>query len=361
MSAERGYLRETGNLLFHSALVGVLIAVFVGGGFTYTGQRVLVTGDTFVNAETSYDSLTPGRFFGDGSLQPYTLKLDRLDVAYEQQNVAAFGEPIDYTAHVTSLVPGGRPQKSVIKVNSPLSVAGTSVYLLGNGYAPQFTVRNADGSVAFHGYVPFRPQNTQMTSLGVVKVPETTNPKKQIGLVGFLYPTPAEQTDGSFVSIFPGVGKQSLVSFFVYEGDVGLDSGTPRNVYELDTSHMKQVAGRTDPVQLTIGQTKTLPDGLGTVTLDGITRYAAFDIHHDPSQGIVALFVALAVIGLITSLLVPRRRLWVKVREDGDEVVVEYAGLARGDDPNLARAVNELATKHRAELPETAREPATVP
>jgi cytochrome c biogenesis protein len=361
VSAERGYLRESGNLLFHSALVGVLITVFVGGGFTYTGQRVLVTGDTFVNAETGYDSLSPGRFFGDGSLQPYTLRLDKLDVTYEKRNVAAFGQPLDYTAHVTTKDGlNGPVQQSTIKVNSPLDIGGTSVYLLGNGYAPQFTVRNADGSVAFHGYVAFRPQNEQMTSLGVVKVNQTTNPKKQIGLVGFLYPTPAEQTDGSFVSIFPSIGKQSLVSFFVYEGNVGLDSGAPKNVYELDTSGMKQVAGRTDPVQLTIGQTKTLPDGLGTVTLDGITRYAAFDIHHDPSQRLVALFVALAVLGLIVSLLVPRRRMWVKVREDGDEVLVEYAGLARGDDPNLARAVADLEQQHRAALPEAVREPAGV-
>lgn len=361
VSAERGYLRESGNLLFHSALVGVLITVFVGGGFTYTGQRVLVTGDTFANTELGYDSLSPGRFFSDASLAPFSLKLDKLDVTYEQQNIAAFGQPLDYTAYVTTKDGvNGPPKQATIKVNSPLDIGGTSVYLLGNGYAPQFTVRNADGSLAFHGYVPFRPQNAQMTSLGVVKVNETTDRKKQIGLVGFLYPTPAEQKDGSFVSIFPSVGSQSLVSFFVYEGNVGLDAGTPRNVYELDTSKMKQVAGRADPVQLTIGQTKTLPDGLGTVTLDGITRYAAFDIHHDPSQGLVALFVALAVLGLIVSLLVPRRRLWVKVREDGDEVVVEYAGLARGDDPNLQRAVADLEKQHRAALPEAAREPAGV-
>lgn len=360
VSAERGYLRETGNLLFHSALVGVLVAVFVGGGFTYTGQKVLTTGDTFVNTATQYDSLNPGRFFGDGSLAPYSLKLDRLDVTYEQRNIAAFGQPLDYTAHVTTRLPNGTPQQATIKVNSPLDIGGTSVYLLGNGYSAHFTVKNPDGSVAFSQYVPFRPQNTQMTSLGVVKVPDTTDQKKQIGMVGFLYPTAAEQTDGSFTSIFPAVGKQTLVSMFVYEGDVGLDAGTPKNVYELDTSRMKEVAGRTDPLQLTIGQTKTLPDGLGTVTLDGVTRYAAFDIHHDPSQGLVALFVGLAVLGLITSLLVPRRRLWIKVREDGDEVVVEYAGLARGDDPNLERAVADLRTRHRAALPEPAPEPAPV-
>lgn len=360
VSAERGYLRESGNLLFHSALVGVLVTVFIGGGFTYTGQKVVVTGDTFVNLQTQYDSLNPGRFFSDASLKPYSLKLDKLDVTYEQQNLAAFGEPIDYTAHVTTRLPGGKPQHAIVKVNAPLSIAGTSVYLLGNGYAPHFTVRNPNGSIAFQGYVPFRPQNTQMTSLGVVKVPDTTNQKKQIGMVGFLYPTAAEQTDGSFTSIFPSVGKQSLVSMFVYEGDVGLDSGTPRNVYELDTSGMKQVAGVKDPFQLKIGQTKALPDGLGSVTLDGVTRYAAFDIHHDPSQGWVALFVALAVLGLITSLLVPRRRLWVKVREDGHAIVVEYAGLARGDDPNLGRAVADLERRHREALPAVAREHAPV-
>jgi cytochrome c biogenesis protein len=360
VSAERGYLRESGNLLFHSALVGVLVTVFLGGGFTYTGQRVLVAGDTFVNAETSYDSLSPGRFFTDDSLSPYSLTLKDLDVKYEQQNVAAFGQPLDYTAHVVTRLPNGTPQTATVKVNSPLAVAGTEVYLLGNGYAPHFTVRNTDGSVAFQGYVPFRPQNEQMTSLGVVKVPDTEDVKKQIGLVGFLYPTAAEQTDGSFTSIFPSVGKQSLVSFFVYEGNVGLDAGTPRNVYELDTTGMKQVAGQKDPVQLRIGQTQTLPDGLGTVKLDGITRYAAFDIHHDPSQGLVALFVALAVIGLISSLLIPRRRMWIKVRDDGEEVLVEYAGLARGDDPNLVRAVADLEKQHRAALPASVRETAGV-
>jgi cytochrome c biogenesis protein len=360
VSAERGYLRETGNLLFHSALVCVLVTVFVGGGFTYTGQRVLVTGDTFVNGQTSYDTLTPGRFFTDGSLQGFSLKLDRLDVAYEQKNLAAFGEAIDYTAHVTTRLPDQQPQSTTIKVNHPLEIAGTSVYLLGNGYAAHVTVTNPDGTVAYSQAVPFRPQNAQMTSLGVVKVPDTTNPKKQIGLVGFLYPTAAEQTDGSFTSIFPSAGKQSLVSFLVYAGNVGLDAGTPRNVYELDTSHMQEVAGTKHPVQLKVGQTQTLPDGLGTVKLDGITRYAAFDIHHDPSQQWVALFVALAVLGLITSLLVPRRRMWIKVREEGDEVVIEYAGLARGDDPNLARAVADLEKKHRAVLPEATREKASV-
>ena len=70
---------------------------------------------------------------------------------------------------------------------------------------------------------------------------------------------------------------------------------------------------------------------------------------------------ALAVLGLITSLLVPRRRLWVRIAEDpAGGLTVEYAGLARGDDPGLARAVAELEREHRAALPAAAGEPAAV-
>ncbi|MDQ1513501.1 MAG: cytochrome c biosis protein, partial [Microbacteriaceae bacterium] len=181
VSAERGYLRETGNLVFHAALVGILISVFVGGGFTYTGQRILVAGQTFVNNGTQYDTLSPGRFFTDGSLQPFSLTLDSLAVQYEQQNPAALGQPLDYTATVTTRTPGSAPERHTIKVNEPLEIGGTSVYLLGNGYAPHLTVRNADGSRAFSGYVPFRPQDAKLTSLGVVKV--TNAAPKQVGLV----------------------------------------------------------------------------------------------------------------------------------------------------------------------------------
>ena len=354
VSAERGYLRETGNLLFHGALVGVLLTVFVGGGFTWTGQVVVPTGTSFANLESQYDTITKGRFFSDDSLQKYSLKLDRLDVTYEKQLGPAFGQPLDYTAHVTTRTDGGAPVERTIKVNSPLDIGGTSVYLLGNGYAADRTVRNADGSVAWTGVQPFQPQDPRtMTSLGVVKAFKTTDPEKQIGLVGFLYPTAAERTDGTYASIFPSAGSQSLVSFFAYEGVIDDGSGRPQNVYELDTKALglKQVAGRTNPVQMGIGQTATLPDGLGSVTLNGITRYAAFDVHHDPSQGLVALFVGLSVLGLITSLLVPRRRLWVKVTEQQDgDLLVEYAGLARGDDPGLERAVADLQRDHRDSL-----------
>ena len=355
VSGERGYLRETGNLLFHGALVGVLVSVFVGSGFTYTGQKVIATGQTFVNSELSYDSLSKGRFFTDASLAPYSIRLDKLAVTYEKKNPNALGEPIDYTATVTTKVPGEAAKRQTIKVNQPIDIGGTTVYLLGNGYAPEITVRNADGTIAFRDTVPFRPTGVGrgMASLGVVKAPDTGNRSRQIGLNGFLYPTPVQLTDGTFESIFPTVGTQTLLSLNAYVGELGLDSGQTQNVYVLDTGRMKKVAGAKTPnkaIELGIGQTQPLPDGLGSVTFDGVTRFAALDVHHDPSQGWVACFVALAVLGLITSLLVPRRRMWVRVTAERTGLRVEYAGLARGDDPGLARAVADLAADHRRVL-----------
>ena len=348
IAAERGYLRETGNLVFHAGLVGVLVSVFIGGGFTYTGQRVLPVGQTFVNEQQAYDSISTGRFFGDSSLQPYAITLDSLSVKYEQHNLAALGEPIDYTAKVTTQVPGQQPQHRIIKVNDPLTIGGSQVYLLGNGYAARISVRDAKGKTVYSGTVPFRPQSNTMTSLGVVKVGSAS--PKQIGLIGFLYPTAQKLTTGALTSIYPDL-ENPVVTFNVWTGDLG--SG-PQNVYTLDTTHMTQVAGPTTKVkgiELTPAKpTVTLPNGLGTVHLDGITRFAALDIHHDPSQGWVGGFVVFTVAGLITSLLVPRRRMWLKVTDEDGALHLEYAGLARGDDPALERAVAEFAEEHRGAL-----------
>jgi cytochrome c biogenesis protein len=348
ISAERGYLRETGNLVFHASLVGILVAVAIGGSFGYSGQKIVVAGEPFVNYVGGYDSFTRGRLVSDLALDPYRVTLDELDVVYESQNVHAKGQPLDYTAHVTVQQPGATSaDRTTIKVNSPLQVDGTDVYLLGNGYAPRITVRNAAGAVAFSGAVPFLPQDRNLTSVGVVKVPDGL--AKQLGMIGFFYPTAAQLPSGALTSGYPDL-RDPMLQLNVYQGDLGLDKGIPVSVYTLDTDKLTQIAGRgTDvpAVDLRPGSSVDLPNGLGSVTFDGVSRYASLEIHHDPSQVWVLIFAVLVLAGLLTSLFVPRRRLWVKVlpEEDG-RLRVEYAGLARGDDPGLAAAVTELADEH---------------
>ena len=351
VSAERGYLRETGNLVFHVALLGILVAVGFGGGFGYTAQRVVTVGQTFVNTGVNYDSFNPGRFVDESALPAYSLTLDDLDVEYETENRNAIGQPLDFTAHVTARVPGEQAHDTTIKVNEPLSIAGTNVYLLGNGYAPTITVRNPDGKVVFQESVPFLPQDANLTSTGIVKVADGM--PVQLGMIGFFYPTKHELASGALASSNPDLLDPEL-TLRVYSGNLGIDEGVPVSVYALDPSGMTPVAAPGADVEslaLVPGQTVQLPGGLGSITLDGVKRYASFDVHHDPTQLWVALFAGLVLLGLLASLFVPRRRLWVKVVEGRDgSLRVEYAGLARGDDPGLDAAVEQLADRHAAAL-----------
>ena len=358
VSAERGYLRETGNLVFHASLVGVLLAVGIGGGLTYTGQRVVVEGQTFVDALTDFDSFNPGRFVNSDALVPYTLSLQKFDVTYQPYGEPGSGQAGDFVAHVTTQLDGGRPQSGEVRVNHPLDLAGDRVYLLGNGYAPTVTVRNAKGDIVFHDSIPFLPQDANLTSLGVIKIPDGL--PEQLGLVGFFYPTSVKMSTGAFTSAYPAL-VNPVLTLNVYGGDLGINNGTPRSVYALDQTGMTQLTGGktgVDSIELEPGKTAQLPKGMGTITFDdmspagstdgsqSVKRFVSLSIHHDAAGPWVLLFAAFAVAGLVVALFVPRRRMWVKARPDGAAVRLEYAGLARGEDPTLGEAVGAVADKH---------------
>ncbi|WP_349899786.1 cytochrome c biogenesis protein ResB [Parafrigoribacterium soli] len=360
VSAERGYLRETGNLVFHTALLGVLIAVGVGGSIGYTGQKAVVVGQSFVNVRGAFDSFNPGRLFSDDFLQPYRLVVNSFEAKYEAKNLDALGEAIDFTAKLTSYGPGDSGTKRVLKVNDPLRLGGNEVYLLGNGYAPKITVRDAGGKVVFTDNVLCLPQDANLTSICTVKVPDGL--KKQLGMVGFFYPTASPLSSGAFTSVHPDLGNP-LLTLRVYAGDLGINKGVPKSVYSLDPTGMTQIAGgtaTTPALELKPGETATLPGGYGSIAFENaspkaasndlsksVKRFVSLDVHSDPTQGWVLLFVSFAVLGLLTSLFVPRRRVWVKVIEGEDGTLrIEYAGLARGEDPGLDAAVADIARRH---------------
>ena len=341
VSAERGYLRETGNLVFHFSLIGVLLAVGIGGGTSFSGQRVLVEGETFVNNLAAYDSFSPGTFFNESMLVPFSVSLDRFEVDFDLKNRTNVGTPLDFRAFVSSrLAPEAPAERGVIRVNEPLAMPGANLYLTGNGYAPHITIRDADGNITYAGASPFLPQSPTYTSLGVIKVPDV---EKQFGIISFFYPTVDTLSTGALTSIYPAP-IDPLLTMNVYVGDLGLDGGVPQNVYALDTSKMKQVAGGKSGVKglrLELGQTAELPQGLGTVTFDSIKRFASLDVSYNPGGLWVLIFALLALAGVTTSLLVPRRRVWVRNTTDGFEV----AALARGDDPILEKVVSDIAAE----------------
>nr|WP_233494897.1 cytochrome c biogenesis protein ResB [Microbacterium sp. TS-1] len=361
VSAERGYLRETGNLVFHGALVGVLISVGIGGGLTYTGQTVIVEGDTFVNSlGLGYTSFNPGRFVDTDQMPPYSLTLDKFDVTYGPfTGGPGHGMAGDFLAHLTVTEPGQEPRDGDVRVNHPYGIEGDRVYLMGNGYAPTITVRDAAGEVVFSEDVPFLPQDNNMTSIGVVKIADGM--PKQLGFAGFFYPTAATLETGAIASAY-GDLTNPLVTFRVYEGDLGIDDGTPRSVYTLDPTGMEQIAGGDSGVaslELEPGQTVDLPGGRGTVTFEdqrasgaeaAVKRYVSLSIHRDVGAPFVLVFAILATLGLLAGLFVPRRRLWVKATPVDGAIRLEYAGLARGEDPAIAQAVADVSRGHLAAL-----------
>ena len=351
VSAERGYLRETGNLVFHTALVGVLISVAIGGSFGYSGQRVVVEGQKFVNVLGDYDSFNPGRFFESDVLAPFRISLDEFSATYELENKAALGQATDYSAFVTTTDADGSEGSADIKVNEPLDIGGTQVFLLGNGYAPTITVRDPEGTVVWTDSVPFLPQDAHLTSLGVVKVPDGL--AEQVGMIGFFYPTRATLESGALTSGYPEL-LDPLLTLRVYTGDLGLDSGVPRSVYQLAVDDLTPIAGTGADVaalEIAPGETVEIPNGLGTIELSDVKRFASFDVHNDPSQIWVLTFAILILAGLFSGLFIPRRRVWIKATENDDgTITLEYAGLARGEDPRLEAAVADISAAHAKQL-----------
>jgi cytochrome c biogenesis protein len=337
VSAEKGYIRETGNLIFHFSLIGVLIAVGVGGGLSFSGQRVLVVGDSFVNNLASYDSFSPGTFFDESQLEPFSVTLDDFQVLYDLQNPNNLGQPIDFIATVTS-----EGKQSEVRVNYPLEAPGASIYLTGNGFAPVITVFDGEGNIAFSGPSVFLPQDSNMTSLGVIKVPDAL--PEQVGIIAFFYPTAQQLDSGAYTSIYPDP-IDPLMTMNVYSGDLGLDEGIPKNVFALDTTDLEVVASRdgpNDPIQLRIGETVDLPNQLGKVRFDGLLRFASLDVAYNPGGIWVLFFAMLSLFSMGLSLMTPRRRIWVRRNGDG---TIELAALARSDDPRLEEVLDEIRSE----------------
>jgi cytochrome c biogenesis protein len=337
VGAERGYVREIGNILFHLSLIGVLAFMAVGSLLSYSGQKIIVEGEGFANTLVAYDSFTPGSAFSEDRLAPFSMTLEGFEAEFDRESETHYGQPLDFTATMTVQEgTGGEPRREELKVNHPLDLNGTRIYLVGNGYAPEMTVRDGNGDIAFQGPVVAQVQDQLYTSLMVVKAPDAQ--PEQLGFVGFFLPTAYTGEDGVAVSIDPEPYKPEI-NLNSYYGDLGLDDGEPQNVYVLDTDNLTELNNRNleaGGITLTPGETYELPEGKGSISFDGVTRYVGLDIHYDPGKWGVGFFAILALVSLGVSLFVRRRRVWVRGATGPEgSTMVEYGLLARGEDFGL--------------------------
>ena len=345
VAAERGHWRETGNLVFHLSLLLLLVAVALGSLFGFKASVLVVEGRAFSNTVTAYDTFTGGAAFDDGSLDPFTVALDGLAVRYQADGDQR-GAPRDFRAAVTyTSTPDGLQRRGVLRVNHPLRIDGTKVFLLGNGYAPEFTVRDSTGTVVFSGPVPFLPRDGNMASTGVVKVFNSS--PEQLGFDGLFLPTAVLDPAAGPISVYPDTTlPRAVLTAFI--GDLGVDDGTPQSVYSLDRSGLRQVRGETGEFlaqSLAPGTTMQLPDGAGSITFDGVRRWASLQVARNPGTGPALAAAVLALAGLMLSLFVRRRRVWVRASADNDgRTLVEVAGLVRSEADSREVLADEVAS-----------------
>lgn len=325
IAAEKGYLRETGNLLFHLSLIVVLLGIAGSSVFGMRGEAIVNVGERFINTPTNYDNLTPGRFFSLESLPTFTIRVDNFSASYDRKTTQA----LDYELKVTTKDSVDSSEvNQIVKVNKPLTFGSTRVYLQANGYSPLVTVRDSAGIVKFEGPVPFLPQDSNLSSIGAIKVPDM---EPQIGFVSSFFPTAArDEVRGGFSSFPELLDPRLLVS--VWKGDLKMDDGVPQSIYRIDTTDMERIG----LWALSIGESYSFE--VGSITLNGVVPWVNLQVVRDPGKQYALIGSILAIVGLLISLFIRQRRIWV--REVGGNL--EIAGLALNKLPGLEDEIGKM-------------------
>ncbi|MGS0687594.1 cytochrome c biogenesis protein ResB [Nakamurella sp. GG22] len=379
ISAEKGYLREVGNLVFHLSLVGLLVAIAVGKLVGYEGSVIVNVGSQFCSTSpASYDNFRPGLLVDGTQLSPFCVDVEQFTASYTDA-----GQASGFLAKVRSQsgadAGSDRWQSADLQVNDPLRLDGERLYLLGHGFTPHFRITYPDGTVRDYSQ-PFAPaaNDPNFTSEGAVKVldpPGATGDevrKQQLAIVGIFAPT-ATLHGGIMTSSFPAPDNPG-VAVDIYRGDLGMEGGRSQSVFSIDTAQVDRgLLTKQARTNLTVGESVTLDDGT-SITFTGFNEWVSLQTSFDPAQVWALVFSVTLLVGLMVSLICKRRRVWFRLRPAGgavhgagagesdragggvgvraDRTVVEIGGLARTDQAGYGEEFEKLAGL--VEAPDTA-------
>jgi cytochrome c biogenesis protein len=334
LSAEKGYLKETGNLLFHLSLVALLLGLAGGKLWGYEGSILVTEGQGFCNSFQQYDTYSSGPLIDSGDLSPLCVDLEDFRAEYEENLTAA-----SFTADIRYGSPGEEGRPTTIGVNEPLRLDGDRIYVTGHGFSPTFTVTAPDGTSLDDVSVPFLPSDqSTMASQGALKVPDLgADGDDQLALEGFFAPTGLVQ-GGILTSVDPRP-LAPQVAIVAYQGYLGLDSGIPQSVYSLDASQIDRGSlNEVGSANLSVGESTTLPDGT-TIAFTGYREFAALQYSHDPGQTWVLGASIALLTGLLGMLLLRRERVFARATTDPRDggTVLTLASLTRGSGENAPR------------------------
>jgi cytochrome c biogenesis protein len=346
LSAEKGYLKEAGNLLFHLSLVALLVALAGGRLWGYEGSILVTEGQGFCNTFQQYDTYSAGPLVEGGDLSELCVDLEDFRAEYETDLTAA-----SFRADIRFGGPGEEGQARSIGVNDPLRAEGDRVYVTGHGYAPRFTVTTPTGRTFTDVSAPFLPTNqSTMASEGALKLPDLgADADSQLAIQGLFAPTGVVR--GGILDSTDPRPLAPQVAIIAYQGYLGLDSGRPQSVYAIDQEQIDRGAlVEVDRGNLALGETLTLPDGTA-ITFTGYSPFAAMQLSHDPGQVWVLVAAIAVLVGLLAMLLLRRERVFARAAPapTGGGTVLTVGSLTRGGGESGERFA-ELADELRAAL-----------
>jgi cytochrome c biogenesis protein len=324
VAAEKGSLREIGSLLFHWAFFLLLVGVIAGKGTGFTGRAVVTEGETFVDALRNYSGqIRTGRYFG-GGFTGVEMTLVDFEDRYRRN-----GQPLDFVSRLRFVERAdGSERTEVIRVNHPASVDGLRVFQEGFGWAPVVKV-SLDGEPLWSSPIEMSrdvpPEGVPAAAMpwrGSVKL-TSLDPDVMITLE--LWPDIR-----AFVSLREtGEPTPMLVAFgpFIrYAVHVG--SIANPDPAELDTTGLRRV----DAGVLEAEGTKrsSAPDIEGELELSfpELRQYSVLLITRDVGIPVVLAAAILVLVGLIPSLYVSRRKVWIRAEAAPDGALVKIGGFA---------------------------------
>lgn len=350
IAAEKGYTRELFNLIFHLGIVGMIVTAGLGRLFYYEGHVIVVTNgeqnqqnSVFCNTATAnYDSFRAGANFDGTGLTTFCFEAHDFSADYLANGQAEmFRSNISYAVGDDIQNDPETWEDYELRVNHPLRIEGDRVYLQGHGFAPTFTVTWPNGETRTQT-VQWRPDDpTFFLSSGVVRFdpPAGMYPdlyerrQNQLAIQGLFAPTAEWEGDNNelLTSSYPAM-RDPAVAIDIYRGDNGLDTGIGQSLFSLDSTLMHSgVLQKIERVNLQIGDTVTLDDGT-TVSFDGASEFANYQISRDPTQNWVLVTTVISLVSLVGSLMIRRRRIWVRFYpQENGTTRVETGGLARTD------------------------------
>ena len=146
VSAERGYLREVGNLLFHLAVLVVLVGFAIGTLFGYKGGVILVQG--LAVQQQPRRSTTTSCPAACSTPTGWTRSASPSTTSTSTGCSSRDGARVRRRARATARRPATRRSPTTCGSTTRSTIGGTELFLIGHGYAPVVTVRDGNGDIA---------------------------------------------------------------------------------------------------------------------------------------------------------------------------------------------------------------------